>query len=280
MTNPTYIAGLRGLLPALLLGAFSNQASADLNLPDPVISQTVNVGTQVYSFKEGSLQNAVNDTSGSTSVVLGVAPQISGALAETSGTQGRHGGSVSAQLLYNVAYVNPNIGSAYVDIPVHVDVKDLIKVSGSGPSFSAYASTFFEVSRPGGAPVNFTHCAMVDDSGGSCSAGLKAPIVPFDFAMRQNTVYQVMMTLTANVVANVAPGGVSSASVDAMVDPTFSVIGNEPAGGHFVFSAGVTAPVSGVPEPSSLWLALVGAAACLGLTTRRRSNSLWLRSEV
>lgn len=275
MTKPIHLAGLRGLnglVPALLLGAFSSQAWSALTLPAPVISQTVNVGTQVVSFKEGSLQNTVNDTSGSTSVSLGVAPKISGALAETSGTQGRHGGSVFAQLLYSVAYVNPNIGSAYVDIPVHVDVHDLIEVSGSGPSFAAFASTFFEISRPGGSPINFSHCAKVDDSGGRCATRPQAPIVPFDFAMRQNTVYQVMMTLSANVVANVAPGGMSSASVYAMVDPTFSVIGKEPAGGHFVFSAGVSSPVSAVPEPGSAWLALWGVAACLGAAASGRAR--------
>jgi len=280
MTHPIHLAGLRGLLPALILGAFSNQAFAALNLPDPVISQTVNVGTQVYSFKEGSLQNAVNGTSGSSSVTLGEAPQITGGVAETSVTQGRHGGSVFAQLIYNVAYVNPNIGPAYVDIPVHVDVRDLIQVDGSGPSFAAYAATFFEISRPGGTSVNFAHCILVDDALGSCGDGVKAPIVPFDFAMRQNTVYQVMMNLTAVVVANVSQGGVSNASAYAMVDPTFSVIGNEPAGGHFVFSAGVTAPVSGVPEPTGAWLALLGVAACLCSPTRRRSNGLSLHSKA
>lgn len=269
MTKPTHFAGLHGLVPALLLGAFSSQAWSALTLPDPVISQTVNVGTQVFSFKEGSQQNTVNDTTGSASVSLGVAPKIIGALAETSGAQGRHGGSVFAQLLYSVAYINPNIGSAYVDIPVHVDVHDLIEVGGTGPSFLAFASTFFEISRPGGSPINFSHCAKVDDSGGSCAASLKAPIVPFDFAMRQNTVYQVRMNLSANVVANVAPGGMSSASVYAMVDPTFSVIGKEPAGGYFAFSAGVTSPVSAVPEPSSAWLALLGVAACLGAVASR-----------
>jgi len=280
MTHSSHIAGLRGLLPALLLSALSNQAFAALNLPEPVISQTVNIGTQVFSFKEGSLLNTVNDTTGSTSVTLGEAPQITGGVAETSVTQGRHGGSVFAQLIYNVAYVNPNIGPAYVDIPVHVDVRDLIQVNGSGPSFAAYAATFFEISRPGGTSVNFAHCMLVDDALGSCGDGVKVPIVPFDFAMRQNTVYQVMMNLSAVVVANVSPGGVSNASAFAMVDPTFSVIGAEPAGGHFVFSAGVTAPVSGVPEPSSAALAMLGVAACLGLSAKRRSRHLLRQSEA
>ena len=258
------------LLLATVAIAASSEASAVTVVPvpqlaSPNITQVVNVGTQHFSFAPGSVSNTSNNTTGSTSVVLGASPTITSAMSEVSGFTS-HGGSTYATLNYQFEFFNP--GAGFGNISVHVNAFDQLLASASGYSASASAESFFEISGGGFSRI-INHCTgSSTDASNPCGTKGTLALTPFDLTLKQNTVYTVQMNVYANAQANPDIRGVSSASASALLDPSFSINGAAPAGGSFIYSAGV-APV---PEPES-WAMLMAGLACVAGVLRRRTFS-------
>ena len=256
----------RTLWAALAIAACGPAGAVPL-LATPNIMQVVNVGTQHYSEAVGSVSNTRNNTVGSTSVALGGSPTITSAMSETSLTAGVHGGSTYATLNYQFEFYNPGAGSG--NINVHVNAFDQLLASAAGYSASANAESVFEISG-GGISKFINHCTGFSTDGSNpCGSKGTLAVVPFNLTLKQNTVYTVQMNVYADAVANYDVLGTSSASASAVLDPSFSIVGGAPAGGSFIYSAGVTA----VPEPAS-WALLIAGLACVGGIVRRRFGPL------
>lgn len=245
--------------------AACSHAGAVPVLATPNIMQVVNVGTQHFSEAVGSVTNTRNNTVGTTSLALGGSPTITSAMSETSLNPGAHGGSTYATLNYQFEFFNP--GAGFGNINVHVNAFDQLLASATGYSASASAESVFEISG-GGISKFINHCTGSSTDGSNpCGGKGSLALVPFNLTLKQNTAYTVQMNVYADAVANYDIRGVSSASATALLDPSFSVIGGAPAGGSFVYSAGVTA----VPEPES-WAMLMAGLACIGGAVRRRQS--------
>jgi len=231
--------------------------------------QVVNVGTQKFSEAVGSVSNTRGNTVGTTSVALGGSPTITSAMSETSFSagEGQHGGSTSARLIYEFEFYNPGAGTG--NINVHVNAFDQLQASASGYSASASAESVFEISYFGTVKF-FNHCAGSSTTGvNPCGGKGNLALVPFNLTLKQNTVYKVQMDVYANALANYDSRGISNASASTLLDPSFSIVGGAPAGGSFIYSAGVTA----VPEPAS-WALLIAGLACVGGVVGRRRGPL------
>lgn len=248
------------VLTALFVGVLTTTSAQAANLPNPVIVQVINIGSQTFSDKAGALSKSTSFTSGATSVSLGGAPTITASMNESSGG---NGGSVRSRLLYNVEYVNPGVFS---NLNVYVNAFDQLSVSGSGYGYSAFANTFFNIAG-NGQSFSFDHCKSTSSSGDICGNHGRDPIVPFSFSMRQNTIYTVDMSVNVQAGANVDVRGASNASAYGLLDPTFTVIGVAPQGGFFRFSPGITALP--VPEPDTYALLLAGVAIITRFARRR-----------
>ncbi|WP_292817989.1 PEP-CTERM sorting domain-containing protein [Methylophilus sp.] len=245
-----------------LLSAANAQAAP---LPEPVITQVINIVNQTASHQAGTLTKSTSTTDGQTSVTLGDKPTVFASMTDTNGGSG---GSVYARLLYNVEYVNPGV---FTNFDVTVNTSNRASVGGYGvggvSDLVSTATSFLSVSG-NGKSNNFSNCIT---SGGHCGdSSLQLP--PFTFSMRQNTVYTVDMYVSAQAYggANVNMATTSYAWIS--LETQLLAMG-APAGGYFKFSPDISAALiqTPVPEPDAYALMMLGLGL-MGLVAKRRAS--------
>ncbi|MCV2360137.1 hypothetical protein LNV08_14250 [Paucibacter sp. TC2R-5] len=245
-----------------------------ITLADPSLIQSVRpdepYGDTFWNYSTGSFSavSSVNGSRGSVSTVLGQSPTIT-AEVQTGST-----GYVSAsnKLSYQLAYINPTGSHDWLN--VSVQAFDNLLAQGSAPSGGYYRSyTWSKLSLTG--PASDTvytgyHCSSASTSAAyqPCGGTPSLPIQPFSVNLRQNTVYTVQMQLyaEANAFSN---NGTAIGLASSVLDPSFAVSGAAPAGGHFIFSPGV----SPVPEAASWAMLLAGLTCVAGAAQQRRRKA-------
>lgn len=245
-----------------LLSAANAQAAP---LPEPVITQVINIVNQTASHQAGTLTKSTSTTGGQTSVTLGDKPTV---FASMTDSNGGNGGSVYARLLYNVEYINPGV---FTNFDVTVNAYNRASVGGYGGGVNSdlvsTATSFLSVSG-NGKSNSFSNCFT---SGGHCGdSGL--PMSPFTFSMRQNTVYTVDMYVSAQAYgggnANIATTSYAWISLETQL-----LALGAPAGGYFKFSPDISAALiqTPVPEPDAYALMMLGLGL-MGLVAKRRAS--------
>lgn len=249
-------------LAVTLMAATNAQAAS---LPEPVITQVINIVNQTASHQAGTLTKSTSTTGGQTSVTLGDKPTVFASMTDTNGGSG---GSVYARLLYNVEYVNPGI---FTNFDVTVNAYNRASVGGYGGGVNSdlvsTATSFLSVSG-NGKSNNVSNCIT---SGGHCGDS-SLPMSPFTFSMRQNTVYTIDMYVGAQAFAGGNADITSTAYAWISLETQLLAVG-APAGGYFKFSPDISAALiqTPVPEPDAYALMIVGLGL-LGLVAKRRTT--------
>lgn len=226
-----------------------------LNYASNIVTNNT-VGTLDYSGHPGCGGTC------SATTQLGSSPSVSATVNEVYFDIYRTGGgAVEARLGYYVKYLNTN---GTYNVNLHA-TDSLSAPDGAGIS----ASLRFGVA---GASItslnNFSSLTFqeADCLNGCPSPGFAIATGPFvpdnQVQMVANTLYFLQM----DVLLRPNSSGVQNTG---MIDPTFS----SDFGGQFIFSPGVFAPTSAVPEPSTWAMMILGFAGVGFMAYRRRSSS-------
>lgn len=248
-------------------------AAAAPALPAPDMQLVVNIGSnQNAQASPGVAAISTTFSSGKSELRLGDLPFVSAAMDERGTQSGLHGGSVYTRLLYEVMFYNP-AGGNLPKLDVTVSAFDALIARGDGLSFSARSTSQLSIWGTGAATgfsLDRYNCTALTNSSQGCAPGTDAAITPFTIQMAQNTVYNVLMRVDTQAIANFDPTLSANAHGYAQLTSHFDLAQASPAGGYFVYSAGIT---SAVPEPQT-WGLLLAGLAVLGAKGRAR-RSKW-----
>jgi hypothetical protein len=91
------------------------------------------------------------------------------------------------------------------------------------------------------------------------------------YTFNTNTIYSVSLygDLAADVSGNLGGG---TATISGYIDPTFTVVGNDPSAYSLLFSPGIDNNASAAPEPSTWAMMLLGFAGVGFMAYRRKST--------
>lgn len=250
----------------LLLGA-THSANA-LVLPDAISYAYIGINYAdniVTSNSVGTLNYDGHPGCGGTCNVttqLGASPSVSATVNEVYfDIYQTSGGGLVGRLGYYVEYLN-----AAGTYSVNLHATD----SFSAPSSPASAALTFGLA--GSSTTSFNNFASIQLQEADCMNGCPAPgfvtgtpaFTPdHQVQMIANTLYFVQL----DVLLDAQPTGVQNS---VMIDPVFT----SNSGGEFVFSPGVFGVTSGVPEPSTWAMMILGFCGLGFIAYRRRQPAL------
>lgn len=252
----------------LLIGAAVMPAEAAPVLPDAISFEYFGLnfaGNIRTSSTIGTLDYAGQPGCGgvcSAMTQLGSSPSASATVNEVS-FQSTGGGEVQAKLGYYVEYTNPVAGTYAVNLHStdSLSAPDQSAVSASLLFGQAGAST---TSFNNFATLTFQETQCVN----SCPSAAPNPtgaFLPDNLVqMVANTPYFVQMTVLLDPRSSGIP-------ISGSIDPMFTT---ESLGGQFIFSPGVFDVSSGVPEPSTWAMIILGFSGVGFMAYRRQTHTL------
>jgi hypothetical protein len=167
----------------------------------------------------------------------------------------------NATLTYSMKITGPTpFASVQVDAHGGVTVSSI----AAGGSSNNYAQVYF------GVDGEFSDSALVGTSLGLITK-------TFDdtntYTLATNHVYtlELYSNLYASVSGNLGGG---TATFSGFIDPTFTVVGDDPGAYKLYFSQGIGNSVGAVPEPSTWAMMIVGFIGLGVLAYRRRASML------
>lgn len=189
------------------------------------------------------------------------------------------GGRVQAQANLGLfkpgmqTYAKELLGQAAIDYAFKIDGTDqdplipVLLLGNGGVSVSTSGGI-------GQAGLDFTHDGITDNFGvqvfsGGPGAGFTVNQI---YKLQPGHVYYLGMFATAHAFAALTNGESGVASVNASVDPTFTILGGYGSRYHFVglpSSATGSGTAPAVPEPET-WAMMVGGFGVIGSVMRRR----------
>jgi len=252
---------------ALLITAGVTPAEATV-LPDALSYEYFGIGYAsaiVTSNTVGTLDYTGHQGCGDTCTAttrLGSSPSVSATVNQVYFDIFRTGGGeVQAKLAYYVEYTNPVAGTYTVNLHStdSLSAPDQSAVSASLLFGQAGAST---TSFNNFATLTFQETQCVN----SCPSAAPKPtgaFIPDNLVqMVANTPYFVQMTVLLDPRSSGMP-------ISGSIDPMFTT---NSLGGKFIFSPGVFDVSSGVPEPSTWAMMILGFAGLSFMAYRRKRN--------
>jgi hypothetical protein len=254
-------------LPAFLVASVG-AAQAITILPGAVsyeyfgLNDANNIAT---SSTVGSLNYTGDPGCGGTCIAttsLGADPSVSLNVNEVV-YNGTGGGYAQAELGYYVEYQNATPGTYTVDL--HASDTFSISAGENGQAYIAFGPAGEE---PGTLNDFSAYTYQDTDCVTACSEGVANYTDPQPFPASE-AVQMVANTPYFLVIYDEIGLTTSGLQSSASIDPTFTT---DAQGGDFIFSPGVLSSLSGVPEPATWSMFLLGFGA-IGWTLRSRRNA-------